>query len=159
MLIFKLIGGGCILFSALILYVDIQRTQKVKIKQVESYMLLIEHIKNQIKSYMMPIDSILDECDIQLLKNCGINLPKGNMTLNDLIENSNLYIDEEIARHLHIFAKEFGTKYSVEQITSCDNCIRVLNKYLDEIKEKHHKDKKVKLALCLSVSFSICSID
>lgn len=155
MLTFKVFGGLCIFLSAMIFYIDIQNTQKSKIKAIESYILLMEYIENQIESYMKPIDSILNDCDKAILENCGANLSKSNLTLHDLTQNSNLCLNEEISSYLNTFANEFGTKYRIEQISSCEKCIQLLNNHLNKIKEKHQKDKKVKLALCLSISFSI----
>ena len=72
MIISKLIGGVLITVCALKIYAEIQKFQKKSIKQIDSFIELIDYIKNQIECFLLPIDTIMFNCDNKLLLNCGI---------------------------------------------------------------------------------------
>lgn len=155
MIIFKAIGGVSVVISAIIFYLEIQRYEKTKIDQLDAYISLIEYIKNQIQCYMLPIDRILYSCDKKILNRCGMQEGTRIKNIEDILLNSNIYLDEECTDEIIRFSKGFGTSYKSEQINSCNICRDQLIRYREASKEKNKKDQKVNLSLCLCASLSI----
>ena len=56
MVLYKIVGSGSIIISALIVYLEMQKYESIKLKQINSFILLIEYIKNQIECFLLPID-------------------------------------------------------------------------------------------------------
>ena len=156
MLFYKLIGSIGIVSSALILYFEMQKYEKLKLKQINSFILLIEYIKNQIECYLLPIDSIIHNCDVELIEACGIDKDCQNAkNLDDLISDAVFYCDKESVDIIKQFSHDFGQSYIGEQLRFCDYYKNELLKQRNKIKEKGLKEQKVRLALCLCASFSL----
>ena len=156
MIIYKLIGSAGLVASGIWFYFIREKFQKIKELQFSAYIKLISYIKNQIECYMLPIDTIIAECDIELLSECG-SVSRAS-TLVDFLDNSTFYIDEDVIRLLYDFAEDFGLKYYNEQIKTCDRYINELNKSREVYLNQRAKDKKLSLAICLSISFSLILI-
>jgi hypothetical protein len=156
MLLYKMIGSFGIIASALIIYFEMQKYEKLKLNQINAFILLIEYIKNQIECYLLPIDAIIHNCDIELIKACGIDsdLPNAK-NLEELIESAVFYCDKGSADIIKQFSRDFGQSYVGEQLRFCDYYKNELLKQRDRIKEKGLKEQKVRLALCLCASFSL----
>lgn len=153
--IVKMIGGLGVIASSLIFYAENQRYQRKKIKQLTAFISLIEHIKNMIQSYMLPIDMILARCDKSILKECCINtLDLKGRSLKDYFESAEYFIDGDAIEVILAFATEFGGSYATEQVKSCERCCEKLNKIKDKLKEKLDKERKVNFAICISISLS-----
>ena len=156
MAFYKIIGSGSLILSALIMYHEIQKYEKLKLRQINAFILLIEYIKNQIECFLLPIDVIIQNCNEDLIKCCGINMNyKKAEKLDDLIESTNFYCGDECIELIKQFSSDFGQGYIGEQLRSCDYYRSELIKQRDRIKEKSSKEKKLRLALCLSASFSL----
>ena len=158
MIISKLIGGALLLVSALMIYLRFQHQNKKKTSQIEGFIKLISYIKNQIECYMIPIDRILFLCDKEVLYECGYGESVPPQSLKTLINNINPYMNNEASSIINRFANEFGTSYSNEQIRSCERCINELKKIKEVMNDKNARDKRVQLAICVCVSFSIIII-
>jgi hypothetical protein len=149
-------GSAGLVASGIWFYFIREKFQKRKELQFSAYIKLISYIKNQIECYMLPIDTIIAECDIELLSECGsVNRAS---TLVDFLDNSTFYIDEDVIRLLYDFAEDFGLKYYNEQIKTCDRYINELNKSREVYLNQRAKDKKLSLTICLSISFSLILI-
>ena len=158
MVIYKLVGSGSIIISALVLYLEMQKFEKQKINQINAYILLIEYIKNQIECYMIPIDRILMTCSEDLISTCGLDTNAHPSNLIELMDLAVFYIDDQSIDVLYKFANDFGLAYKDEQIRACEQCIIGLSKEKERISDKDSKDKKVHLAICLCISFSLILI-
>ncbi|MBO5715138.1 MAG: hypothetical protein J6S23_01940 [Clostridia bacterium] len=156
MIISKLIGGVIITICSLKVYSEIQKFQKKRIKQINAFIELIEYIKNQIECFLLPIDTIINNCDADLLKDCGIQKGiKNCSSLKNLISSVTFYCDDEAIDIIWQFAENFGHNYSREQIIACEHYKNELIKIKDAELEKEVKNKRVQLAIFLSISFSI----
>lgn len=155
MIIYKAIGAGCILGSALTLYFEMQRYQTKRIEQLEAFLSLVEYIKNQIECYLLPIDEILLSCDESLLIKCGAEQDAKFRDLYELVCAIKIFGDEDAELMIASFSKDFGTQYRREQIKSCDLFCDGLRAEIEKLKDKNIKERKVRLALCLCISFSI----
>jgi hypothetical protein len=99
---------------------------------------------------------ILRKCDPKILSACGIECETSTIkSMKELISSTLFYCDDEIVEILTGFADSFGKAYSKEQIASCEYCRSELLKKREKLLEKDSKNKKIQLALCLSISFSL----
>ncbi len=158
MIVYKALGAIGIIFSGFWFYVVCEGFQKKKSSQLDGFIELLAYIRNQIKCYMMPIDSIFKGCSKSILLKCGYfsnSIPKN---LEELLSNSVLYIDNESELHLNNLARGFGTVYFNEQIKLCDDCLNELNKIREKNTVKRKNDRKVSLAICISMSLSLILI-
>ena len=156
MVLYKIVGSGSIIISALIVYLEMQKYESIKLKQINSFILLIEYIKNQIECFLLPIDVIIHNCNEELIRNCGINTDyKKVKTLDDLVSSTTFYCNGECVDIIKQFSSNFGQGYIGEQLRSCNYYRSELIKQRDKLKEKGAKEKKLKLAICLSASFSL----
>ena len=158
MLVYKLLGGGSIVISAILFYFESQSYNKKFLKQLSAYISLIEFIKNQVGSYLMPIDEIIKHCDDNIIKECIMN-DKTDMShidnLNDIINLACYYIDKETLDIIYRFANDFGLKYRSEQLVSCELYIDELREIFNKKKENYEKEKRVRFVLCICLSFSM----
>lgn len=156
MTFYKLLGSGSIIVSALIMYFEMQHYEKLKLKQINSFILLIEYIKNQIECFLLPIDKIIHNCSEEMIKSCGINADyRKAEKLEDLIDTTDFYCDNECIELIKQFANDFGQGYMQEQVRSCDYYRGELIRQKEKLKEKSIKERKLRLALCLCASFSL----
>ena len=156
MIISKLIGGALITVCALKVYAEIQKFQKKSIRQIDSFIELIEYIKNQIECFLLPIDTIMFNCDNKLLLNCGIQRDITNCNnLKNLFSRVTFYCNDETIDIIMKFADNFGKNYSREQVIACEYYKNELIKIREKELEKDRKNKKLQLAIFLSISFSI----
>ena len=156
MILYKIVGSGSIIVSALIVYLEIQKYEKLKIKQVDSYISFIEYIKNQIECFLLPIDVIIHNCNEDIIKACGIKADyKKAEKLDDLLQTAVFYCDEDCINLIKQFSSDFGQGYMKAQLHSCDYYRAELIKQRDKLKEKSTKDKKLRFTLCLCSAFSL----
>ena len=155
MSIYKFVGAGSILMSALLMYFEMQSYQKKRANQLDAFLSLIEYVKNQVECYMLPIDAIILSCDKKLLERCGVDIAREYKTLEEMIEHTDFYLENDALKIILEFVKDFGVRYRSEQIISCKRYYDLLIKEREKLKEKNTKERKVRLALCLSISFSI----
>ncbi len=156
MTLFKIFGSGSLILSALIMYLEMQRYEKLKLGQINSFILLIEYIKNQIECFLLPIDKILQGCSSDMIESCGIKADyKKAEKLQDLIDKTEFYCNNECIELIKQFAKDFGQGYMQEQLRLCDYYSGELIKEREKLKEKSIKERKLRLALCLCASLSL----
>ena len=158
MIVYKALGVIGIIFSGLWFYVVCEGFQKKKSAQLDSFIELVSYMRNQIKCYMMPIDSVFKGCSKSILVKCGYFNDSVPKNLEELLNNSVFYIDNESEIYLNNLAKSFGTVYFNEQIKLCDDCLNELNKIREKNTLKRKKDRKVSLAICISMSLSLILI-
>jgi hypothetical protein len=154
--VIKIIGGSIIAITALFSYSEVIKFQKKRIKQINGFIDLIDYIKNQVECFLLPLDQILIKCDKELLNNCGICLSHSNCkNMNEVIESTHFYCDDEVIELLNKFSYSFGKAYLHEQLRSCEYYKSELIKIRDKNQEKDTKNQKIQLAIFLSASFSI----
>lgn len=156
MIVYKIIGSCSLVLSGLTIYFEMQKYEKMRFKQINSFILLIEYIKNQIECFLLPINTIIHNCDGEMIRACGIRSDHREAdNLEQLIISADFYCGSECIDLINQFARDFGQGYMQEQLRSCDYYKSELIKQRDKIKEKSIKEKKLRLALCLCASFSL----
>lgn len=155
MLIYRLLGGICLVGSGIWFYLARDSFQKKKCTQLDAYIKLLKYIKNQVECYMKPIDSIMGSCSPELLELCGIDDCKNTSTLDKALDGASFFIDEDAIDVLYRFSADYGRGYLSEQIRSCDRYSLELEELRKIYYEKRRKDKKLSLAISVSISLSL----
>ena len=158
MITYKLLGACGLFASGLWTFLIRESYQNKKIVQLQGYIRVISYIKNQISCYMLPVDKILRDCDERLLHDCGLYSSVRPKSIEEILDNSVIYFDDEIREKLNLFAKDFGKGYLNEQIKLCDRYISELKSIYEHFSVERSKDKKLSLAICLSISLSLILI-
>ena len=161
MYIFSIIGACTISLSAMVYFKEINAYKRRGVKQSEAFIELIEYIKNQVECFLLPVDKILEACDKGLLSRCGFNADsRSPLSISEIIDCSDLYVDTEVAELMKKFANEFGSVYKDEQIRLCNHCISELRCYVNKAQAKYTNDRKMYLGLsvCFAVSLILMLI-
>ena len=159
MILYKIIGSSSILLSAFIFCVQSQKFEREKIKQAESFILLIKFIKKQIDCFCLPLYEIIARADTQILKDCGFRYSKvTNMPPDSsfewFIENCCFYIDKEATDLIEKFSSELGRSYRDDQLKSCDYYISGLVEYKEKLIAELPRKRKLRCTMCVGASLS-----
>ncbi len=158
MIVYRLCGACGLVLSGIWVYLVRENYQKRKSNQLQGYIRLFSYIKNQIECYMLPINKILFDCEDKLLSDCGYYAKKKPTSLEEVLELSEWYFEADVCEKIFGFARDFGKSYLGEQIKLCDSFILDLKALYESLSAQRIKDKKLSLAICLSISFSLILI-
>ncbi len=125
MITIKLVGAVLIGLSGVIMSISYRRFQLRKLNTVDGFISLFFYIKGQIDCFSRPRSDILSSLPAEVF--CACNCPRGAETLEELVEASRIYLDEEILRLVSSFAAEFGSTFKDEQLRRCDYYISAVS--------------------------------
>ncbi len=115
---FKLAGSIIVAASSLLVAISHRRFLERKLRTLDGFISLIMYIKGQVDCYALPLYEILMSIPPEILCNC--NCPEGVESLDELIVESKIYLDDESLRLLEAFCVEFGSVFRSEQLRRCD---------------------------------------
>lgn len=121
----KVIGGLIFGLSGVIMALSYRRFQLRKLTTVDGFISLLFYIKGQIECFARPRSDILATLPLEIFSAC--NCPHGATTLEELVEASRIYLDDEALRLVSSFASEFGSTFRDEQLRRCDYYISALS--------------------------------
>lgn len=123
-MIIKLIGSATMAVASVIMALSYRRFQWRKLDTLDGFSALIFYIKGQIDCYSRPRGDILSSLPPEIFH--ALNCPRGASTLEELVEASRIYLDEEPLRLMTTFCSEFGSTFRQEQLRRCDHYISML---------------------------------
>ena len=124
-MIVKIAGAALLGISGLIIGLSHRRFEWKKLQTIDGFISLLFYIKGQIDCYMRPRSEILSTLPAEIFHAC--NCPCGAGTLEELVEASRIYLDEESLRLVSSFSAEFGSTFREEQLRRCDYYISALS--------------------------------
>ena len=124
-MVIKLIGCGALALASVIMAVSYRRFEWKKLDTTDGFIALIFYIKGQIDCYSRPRSDILSTLPPEIFHAC--NCPRGTCTLEEMVEASRIYLDEEPLRLVASFSSEFGSTFRDEQLRRCDYYISALS--------------------------------
>ena len=124
-MVIKLIGCGALALASVIMAVSYRRFEWKKLDTTDGFIALIFYIKGQIDCYSRPRSDILSTLPPEIFHAC--NCPRGTCTLEEMVEASRIYLDDEPLRLLVAFCSEFGSTFREEQLRRCDHYIAALS--------------------------------
>lgn len=125
MMTLKLIGSLFFAISGVVMAMSYSRFQVKKLNTIDGFISLLFYIKGQIDCFARPRSDILSTLPPEVF--CACNCPHGAETLEEMVEASRIYLDEEPLRLVASFASEFGSTFRDEQLRRCDYYISALS--------------------------------
>ncbi len=124
MMAIKLIGSLLFGISGIIMAVSYRKFQQKKLQTLDGFVSLLFYMKGQIDCFSRPRSDILSSVPPEVF--CACNCSDGAETLEELVDASRIYLDEEPLRLVASFASEFGSTFRDEQLRRCDYYISAL---------------------------------
>ena len=118
-MIIKVAGCGALALASVIMALSYRRFWWRKLDTIDGFIALIFYIKGQIDCYSRPRSDILSTLPPEIFHAC--NCPCGASTLEELVDASRIYLDDEPLRLLTAFCAEFGSTFRQEQLRRCDH--------------------------------------
>lgn len=150
----KLLGGGIILISAVLIgEISVQKIKR-QAEIEEELIEFVKHVRDQIKNYKRPLAEIVDSFYGTALNAHGF--------LKAVVENppedccEKLPIDENHKKALSSFLRELGKSYCDEQIVLCDEFVFQMSNSVEKAKDEYHG--KIKMYRTLPVLAAISLI-
>ena len=142
MLIYKLIGGGLLVFCG-IWYPHVRaRERSVALKQLNALAELVGFFRMNIEFYRMPMREILKRCDKKLTSCFG---EEGDTLLS--LFHQTRWSDNDVRAIADRFANELGKGYFSEQLRLCDNILAEIVSLRARKTEGETKKRKTEGAL------------
>ncbi len=124
-MIIKITGGAALLCCGIIAAFSHRRFQWRKLRTIDGFISLLFFIKGQIDCYSRPRSEILNSLPGEVF--CACNCPRGAETLEEMVDASRIYLDDEPLRLVSSFSSEFGSTFREEQMRRCDYYIASLS--------------------------------
>ncbi len=153
MIILKLIGSLLFGASGVIMALSYRRFQLKKLQTTDGFISLLFYIKGQIDCFSRPRSDILSSVPPEVF--CACNCPGGAETLEELVEASRIYLDEEPLRLVAAFASEFGSTFRDEQLRRCDYYISALGEERRRVFDSVNSKSRAGSALWICVSIGL----
>ncbi len=149
----KLIGGLLFGISGVIMALSYSRFQTKKLNTIDGFISLLFYIKGQIDCFARPRSDILSTLPAEVF--CACNCPRGAETLEELVEASRIYLDEEPLRLVASFAAEFGSTFREEQLRRCDYYISALSeerkRVFAEVQSRSRAGSALWICACIGI--------
>ena len=115
---------------------------------------LIRYIKGQVECFGIPLEKILSECDIKLLRAVGYERAIAPKSFSEILRDDCLP-DRETGALILNFTREFGKYYREEQLTRCNYYIAALEEKKRLQTERLPQNKRLNYTLWLSGCLAI----
>ncbi len=149
----KLVGSLMLAVSGLVMAISYSRFQERKLETIDGFLSLLFYIKGQIDCFARPRSEILSTLPAEVF--CACNCPRGAETLEELIEASRIYLDEEPLRLISSFAAEFGSTFRDEQLRRCDYYISAIGeerkRIFASVKSKSRAGSAIWICACIGI--------
>ena len=149
----KIIGGAVIAVSALLMAISHCRYEERRLRTLDGFISLLFYIKGQIDCYSLPLSDILSTLPVKIFSDC--NTPEGSDELDDVIDNSRIYLEEESERLLEAFSSEFGSTFRDEQLRRCDHYIAALGEQRSRLFFEVGRSRRVGSAIWICSSLCL----
>ena len=149
----KIAGGALLALAGVVGAVSLRIYHRRRIDTLDGFIALIFYIKGQVDCFARPIGDIMYSLPPEILRQC--NCPGGALTLEDLIEESRIYLDAESVRLLSAFAAEFGSIFREEQTKRCEYYASLLGEIRGRQAERSEGESRSGGAICICVALGL----
>lgn len=152
MVFYKVLGGGLIILCGYFCGRSVCQREEKKLRQTEGLIVLVSHIRDMIDRYLMPIDRILKECDVEMISACGLS-----GECDDLIKmvDEAVFLDDGIRAEMQSFAYELGRGWRESQLKLCDRCLSSLTRERDRLSADLPRSGRATMTLAMAVAAGI----
>ena len=127
----KIIGVLMIAFSAIMIASNLAEKTDITVKSVSALREILEHTKNMIECYSLPISEILCGVEFSLFLDCGYSKKTPPLDFDEFLKSSDIF-DCEAREHMVAFAEGFGKGYRQDELSRC-------SLYLEKIRAREQK--------------------
>ncbi len=149
----KLLGSLLFGISGVMMAISYDRFQNRKIRTLDGFLSLLFYIKGQIDCFARPRSEILSTLPAEVF--CACNCPHGVQTLEEMIDASRIYLDEEALRLISSFASEFGSTFRDEQLRRCDYYISAVGeerkRLFSHVTSKSRSGSAIFICACIGI--------
>lgn len=153
-MVLRLVGAALLSLCGVLSASALNRRAERRLREVESWILLLRYVKGQVECFSLPMNEILARCEREILQNCGYVGTVAPKSFLALLDASSLH-DADAAKTVRAFAEEFGRGYREEQTRGCDYYLSLLEARRRTLAEKLPAQKKLNSTLCLCAALAI----
>ena len=154
----KLLGMSVVLLGGLILGISLNKRAEAELREAEGWTEFFRYVTEKVSVFGMPINEIISECDVELLKRCGFIENVGStVSFKEMVMTCALH-DRECENIARAFAESFGKADRLEQIKHCEYHTRLMETRKNVLAEKLTGQKKINMTLSVSVALAIIII-
>lgn len=152
---YKLIGALFLILSGICTSFAVLMREKEHIKQLSAFAELLKHIYKQIDNFNLPIPEIINCADRKILSLCGAGEGDCEITLEKLLKNERLYLNQKEKEFLRAFSEGLGRCYRDEQLKLCKYYSDELSRLCTECREDYPKKQKLTLTVVFCIVLGI----
>ena len=152
-MIIKIIGGASIVICSIFFAISHRRFEERRLRTLDGLIALITYIKGQVDCFALPIKEILSRLPAEIFYDC--NCPEGADSIDEIVAECRIYLEEESLRLVEAFASEFGSTFREEQLRRCDYYISSLGAERHVLVDEVTKRSRVGSALWICSSLAI----
>ncbi|MBR4296154.1 MAG: stage III sporulation protein AB [Clostridia bacterium] len=152
---YKLIGALCLVLSGVCASFAVLTKEKEHIKQLSAFAELLQYIYKQIDNFNLPLPKILNSADRKILLLCGARGEDYEITLEKLLKNDKLYLNQKEKELLRAFSEGLGRCYRDEQLKLCKYYSDELSRLCTECREDYPKKQKLTLTVVFCIVLGI----
>lgn len=152
-MLIKLIGSILICATGGFLAFTVCRYHRKRLDTLDGFISLIYYIKGQVECYARPISDILRSLPLEILRDCSC--PEGADSLEEIVDESRLFLDRDTLRYLMAFATEFGSTFREEQARRCEHYISILRDRRTAVADRLSAEMRSESAVCICVSLCL----
>lgn len=149
----KVIGSILLALTGTVSAISVCRYHRRRLDTLDGFVSLIYYIKGQVDCYARPIGDILHSLPPEILVDC--NCRGGADSLEELINESKIYLDRESLRLLTSFSGEFGSIFREEQTRRCDHYASELKGRRELVSRELVGNVRSGCAVCIGVSLCL----
>lgn len=148
-----------IVFSAVMIASNISEKTDATIKSVSALREILEHTKNMIDCYSLPVSEILGGINFSLLIDCGFSKNTPPLDFEELLINSHIP-DSEAKELMSAFAEGFGKGYRQDELLRCSLYLEKMRSREQKLIKEASKKKNMifTVAICASLAVVILVI-
>ena len=152
-MLLKVLGTVLLALSGAVAALSLRLFHRKRVDTLDGFISLIYYIKGQVDCYARPIGDIMLSLPPEILRGC--NCPMGAASLEELIDESRIYLDREGLRLVTAFATEFGSIFREEQARRCDHYIAMLTSLREQIASRAEGEMRSGGAVCVCVALCL----
>ena len=148
-----------IVFSAVMIASNISEKTDATIKSVSALREILEHTKNMIDCYSLPVSEILGGINFSLLIDCGFSKNMPPLDFEEFLINSHIP-DSEAKELMSAFAEGFGKGYRQDELSRCSLYLEKMRSREQKLIKEASKKKNMifTVAICASLAVVILVI-
>ncbi len=150
----QIIGALLILCSALLIAWRIVADIDATLERTCALRGVLEHVKNMIECYALPIGQIFERIDPSMLRSCGYFGEAPPKDLSEFIEKTDI-LDKETLDIFSAFAKDFGKGYRQDELLRCGSFLEKIRSREQKMYKESAKKKRVVLTVAICSALTV----